>query len=46
MNFAGGASVPSVSSSDSYEVVNDETGGDSFPAQPSPRLGAILTKYG
>ena len=46
MNFAGGASVPSVSSSDSYEVVNDETVGDSFPAQPSPRLGAILTKYG
>ena len=25
MNSAGGASVPSVSSSDSYEVVNDET---------------------
>ena len=46
MNSAGGASVPSVSSSDSYEVVNDETVGDSFPAQPSPRLGAILAKYG
>ena len=46
MNIAGGTSVPSVSSSDSYEVVNDASGVDSFPAQPSPRLGEILTKYG
>ena len=46
MNVAGGTSAPSVSSSGSYEVVNDETVEDSFPAQPSPRLGAILTKYG
>ena len=46
MNVAGGASLPSVSSSSSYDVVNDETFGDSFPAQPSPRLGEILSKYG
>ena len=46
MNVAGGPSLPSVSSSSSYDVVNDETVGDSFPAQPSPRLGAILSKYG
>ena len=46
MNAAGGPSLPSVPSSGSYDVVNDETIGDSFPAQPSPRLGAILSKYG
>ena len=46
MNTASGTSVPSVSSSGSFDAVNDETVGDSFPAQPSPRLGAILTKYG
>ena len=46
MNVAGGSSLPSLSSSGSYDVVNDETVGDSFPAQASPRLGAILSKYG
>ena len=46
MNVAGGTSVPSVSSSGSYAVVNDETVRDSFPAQPSPRPGAILIEHG
>ena len=45
MNVAGGPSLPSVSFSGSYDVVDDMDVAQSFPAQASPRLGSILGKY-